>query len=146
MERTESNIVQVAPDYENEKIREMEAFGWSLQNRQEIHEQGDAYGRPSLIGSDYIIKTSVQKYVKLHFARSLSLPNLDAIKALEAQYNNLSYPDFPRHFPTIASFFDVRAWWWYYKHYKRQQGLAEVQLQEFLSKRDAIRSDASALL
>ena len=57
MDRTESTVTQVAPTYENEKIREMERFGWSLQGRQEIHEEGDAYGQESLSGSSYVIKT-----------------------------------------------------------------------------------------
>lgn len=54
MERTESIVVQVAPDYENAKIKEMEMFGWNLQCRQEIHEEGEAYGRPSYIDSTNI--------------------------------------------------------------------------------------------
>lgn len=44
MERTESIVVQVSPEYENAKIKEMEMFGWNLQGRQEIHEEGEAYG------------------------------------------------------------------------------------------------------
>lgn len=36
MERTESTVIQVAPDYENDKIKEMEGFGWNLQGRQEV--------------------------------------------------------------------------------------------------------------
>ena len=57
IEKTESTVVQVAPSYENAKIKEMENFGWNLQNRQEIHEEGDAYGGPSVFSDEYIIKT-----------------------------------------------------------------------------------------
>lgn len=39
MERTESIVVQVAPDYENDRIKEMGMFGWNLQGRQEIHRE-----------------------------------------------------------------------------------------------------------
>ena len=93
MARTESIVVQVAPDYENEKIQEMQLFGWNLQGRQEIHEEGDAYGRPSYISSDtYVVKTKVRKYVKLHFVRDLDLPNLEKIRNLETEYFNLPYP------------------------------------------------------
>lgn len=96
MERTESIVVQVAPDYENAKIKEMEMFGWNLQNRQEIHEKGEAYGRPSYLSSStYVVKTTVKHYVKLHFVRSLSLPNLDKIKQIESEYFNLPFPASP---------------------------------------------------
>lgn len=93
MERTESTVVQVAPSYENDKIQEMQMFGWSLQGRQEIHEEGDAYGRPSYVSSStYVVKTKVHHYVKLHFTRSLNLPNLDKIKPIEAEYFSLPFP------------------------------------------------------
>jgi hypothetical protein len=95
MERTESTVVQVAPDYENTKIKEMERFGWSLHGRQEIHEKGQAYGRPSLTGETYIIKTEVNQYVKLHFIRSLSLPNLQRFRELENEYFSLNFPANP---------------------------------------------------
>jgi hypothetical protein len=88
----ESTVIQVSPDYENEKIQEMEMFGWALQGRQEIHEEGDAYGRPSLVNSStYVIKTKVSHYVKLHFVRSLGLPHLQDAKNLEAEYFNLPF-------------------------------------------------------
>ncbi|MDI6759864.1 MAG: hypothetical protein QMD05_03470 [Candidatus Brocadiaceae bacterium] len=93
MERTESIVVQASPQYENNKSKEMELFGWNLQNRQEIHEKGDAYGRPSYIsGNTYITKTTIKHYVKLHFVRGLSLPNLDKIKKIETEYLNLPFP------------------------------------------------------
>lgn len=92
VQRTESNVVQVAPDYENDKIKEMEMFGWNLHNRQEMHIEGDAEGRPSLTGSSYITTTKISHYVKLHFVRSLGLPKLDEIKKLESEYFNLPFP------------------------------------------------------
>jgi hypothetical protein len=95
MERAQSTIIQVAPQYENEKIREMELFGWSLQSRQEIHQEGDAYGRPSFTGSSYIIKVKVSHYVKLHFVRNVSLPNLPQIREIEDEYSNLAFPPLP---------------------------------------------------
>lgn len=96
MERTESIVVQVAPQFENDKIGEMELFGWNLQNRQEIHEKGEAYGRPSYLDSStYIVKTTVHQYVKLHFVRGQELPNLDRLRALEAEYFSLPFPQSP---------------------------------------------------
>lgn len=95
MERTESIIIQVSPNYENFKIKEMEMFGWNLQGRQEIHEQGDAYGSPSVFSDTYVIKTRVSQYVKLHFIRSLSQPNLNQIRQIESEYFNLQFPNSP---------------------------------------------------
>lgn len=96
VERTESIVVQVAPSYENQKIEEMENFGWSLHGRQEIHERGEAYGRPSYLSdSTYIVKTTVHSYVKLHFVRSLNLPNRDEVRKLEAEYSSLPFPATP---------------------------------------------------
>lgn len=72
-------------------------FGWNLQGRQEIHEEGNAEttGRPSYVSNNtYVVKTTttVKHYVKLHFTRSLSLPNLDRIKQIEAEYFSLAFP------------------------------------------------------
>jgi hypothetical protein len=95
VERTESRVVQVAPDWENQKIEEMQQFGWSLQNRQEIEQEGEAYGRPSHMAEftgTYVIKTMVSRFVKLHFVRSLSMANLDEIRQLEAAYEALPFP------------------------------------------------------
>jgi hypothetical protein len=95
MERTESTVVQVAPQYENDKIKEMEGFGWNLQGRQEVHQEGDAYGRPSFDGSSYITKTKVHSYVKLHLVRALELPHLDEIRRLEAEYFAQAFAEMP---------------------------------------------------
>ncbi len=92
MGRTESCIVQVAPAYENEKNQEMQAFGWNLQGSQEIHEEGDSEGRPAYFSNSYIVKTKVKHYVKLHFVRSLDLPNLNKIKQIETEYFALLFP------------------------------------------------------
>ncbi len=97
--RTESTIVQVAPDYEADKIGVMEAFGWNLQNRQEIHLEGDSSGkfeyrpfRPDV----YVTRTKVSHYIKLHFSRNLGLPHLEQVRGLEAEFNRLPFPRIPR--------------------------------------------------
>jgi hypothetical protein len=95
MDRTESMVVQVAPQYENGKIQEMQGFGWNLHGRQEVHQEGDAFGRPSFDGSSYIVKTKVQSYVKLHLARGLDLPYIDEIRRLEAEYFGQPFTSIP---------------------------------------------------
>lgn len=108
MERTESLVVQVAPASENNKIKEMEMFGWSLQNRQEIHEEGDAYIDSDYGGSSYTIKTKVYHYVKLHFSRDLGIPNLGQIQQIEQEYFNVPFPASPPlTWPVIFTFFFV---------------------------------------
>ena len=99
MERTESKVVQVAPDYENNKIQEQQIFGWNLQGRQEIHEEGNTEGGPDFLGDGYTIKTQVSTYVKLHFVRSLEMPNIGRIKELENEYNSLERPQYPALIP-----------------------------------------------
>lgn len=94
MERTDSRIIQVSPSYENAKIQVMQHWGWNLHGRQEIHEQGDAEIQSSNDGSR-VVKQKVDKYVKLHFTRPLSLPNLDRLKQLEAEYDSLVFPSQP---------------------------------------------------
>ncbi len=95
MDRTESVVIQVAPDFENQKIQEMQLFGWNLQGRQEIEQQGEAYGRPSFLSEytgTYVIKTTVKRYVKLHFVRNFNFPNLEKIRQFESEYANLPFP------------------------------------------------------
>jgi hypothetical protein len=95
MDRAESRVIQVNPDYVNLKIQEMEAFGWSLQGQQDVHVQGEAQMTPSLLGGTYITTTKVNHYVKLHFVRSYNLQNLAEIKRLEDEYERLPFPPRP---------------------------------------------------
>lgn len=68
-------------------------FGWNLQGRQEIHEEGDAYGHLSGVSdSTYVVKTKVRHYVKLHLTRNLNLPNLEKVKYIEGEYFGLAFP------------------------------------------------------
>jgi hypothetical protein len=105
MERTESTVVSVAPDFENEKIREMAFFGWNLHGRQEIigplQERGTSDNLFKEIGVGMMEGATGKKtfvrdhYVKLHFVRSLSLPNLGRIQKLEAEFRGLPLPPSP---------------------------------------------------
>lgn len=149
MERTESLVVQVAPSYENEKIQEMQAFRWNLHGRQELHEQGDAYGSPSLLNSStYVIKTSVSHYVKLHFVRPLSLPNLDQIRPLEEQYFALPFPEFPRLLPGgwLLIIFWYPLWpLWYLFGYKPKLAVAQTELADTMRRREEIIRQVKAV-
>lgn len=102
MERTESIVVSVPPSHENAKIREMSVFGWSLQNRQEVvghlreaetpGNLGAAVLRGAFEGATSTKTVEYDHYVKLHFARDLSMPNLARIQELEAEYRSLPLP------------------------------------------------------
>lgn len=105
MEQTESVVVQVAPDSENDKIAEMEHFGWSLQSRQEVighlreAETPDnllaAVGRGMKEGATGKKTYEYDHYVKLHFGRAKSLPGINKLRALEVEYSALPFPPSP---------------------------------------------------
>ena len=102
MERTESIVVSISPQFENDKIAQMSNFGWNLQSRQEIighlreAESPDslmaAVGRGMKEGATGKKTYEYDHYVKLHFVRSLNLPNLPRIKQLESEYFTLPFP------------------------------------------------------
>lgn len=148
MERTESKIVQVAPSYENNKIQELQVFGWNLHGRQEIHEEGDAEGGPDLIGNGYTITTKVNKYVKLHMIRSMEEPNLARIRQLEAEYNAMPRPKFPAlvpgGFPLV--FFWILPWLTIYLpfFYPRKKRVAEGCAAALRQKFEVIASELQA--
>ena len=131
MENFESKIVQVSPEFENMKIQEQQTFGWSLQGRQEIHEEGDSEGTPDLIGGGYTIRTKVNVYVKLHFVRSREMPNIGQIRELEAEYNSMERPSFPALIPGGLSLliFWILPWLTIYIpfFYFRKKRIAEEQ-------------------
>jgi hypothetical protein len=103
--RTESVVVSAGPDFENDSIRERETFGWNLHNRQEIighlriaetpDDLGRAIWRGVQEGASGRKTLEYDHYVKLHFTRPLSLPNLARIRELEAEYFRLPYPPNP---------------------------------------------------
>jgi hypothetical protein len=154
MERTESIVIQVAPAYENIKIKEMEKFGWNLHGRQEINAKGEAYSKPSYLDkSTYLIKIEVYNYVKLHFVRSLSLPNLDKIKEIENEYFSLHSPVFPRLVPggrilLPLWYFLLWPFWlfYYFFIYKKKKAAAEAQLAEMIKKQQDILQKVALLL
>ena len=148
MERYESEIIQASPSYEHSMIKEMEMFGWVLQGRQEIHEEGDAHIEDRVFGGRTLV-TKISHYIKLHFARSSSIPNLDKIRYLEAEYYDLPYPNIPQLFPGgwfIWVFFFWSVWpFWYFFGYRPKKARAEQKLPEVYRKRDEILSQLEAL-
>jgi zinc-ribbon domain len=100
--RSESVIVSVSPNFENECIKERELFGWNLQNRQEVvgHLReaetpdglGHALWRGAVEGMTNTKSLEYDHYVKLHFVRGAGLPNLPRIKQLESEYFSLPSP------------------------------------------------------
>jgi zinc-ribbon domain len=100
--RTESIVLSVPPSFENECIKERELFGWNLQNRQEVighlrlaetpDNLGHAIWQGAVEGATGKKTLEYDHYVKLHFARSVALPNLSRIKQLESEYFSLPFP------------------------------------------------------
>lgn len=110
MDRTESRIIETIPQAENEVIKTMEKFGWSLHGRQEMRFEGNSVTKPDLFsgfGGVYSYTTVVQihHYTKLHFNRAVNTPNLDRIKILENEYFGMDLPQEPKLFP-------VSVWLW----------------------------------
>lgn len=151
MERTESIVIQVAPAHENSMIKQMEQFGWSLQGRQEIQEEGDVYVTADpVVNGDYMVKRKVSRYVKLHFSRSLKIPNLEKIRALEEEYFNLPEPAFPYppkgSFGYFLMFVQPLFLVYYFLIYRRQRAAAEKQLEEVRRRRQEILREVAGLL
>jgi len=103
--RTESTVLSVGPSSENECIKEMETFGWNLHSRQEVlghlrvaeapDRLGQAIWRGAVEGATGKKTYEYDHYVKLHFTRNLNTPRLEEVKALEAEYFGLPYPQGP---------------------------------------------------
>ncbi len=149
MEQTESKVVQVAPNYENNKIQEQQIFGWNLHGRQEMHEEGNTEGGPNLLGDGYTVKTQVSTYVKLHFVRSMEMPNIGRIRELETEYNSLARPQYPSLVP--GGFGALIFWFplWLVLYipfgYIRKKGAADEQSRKLRAKYDDVSNIIKAL-
>jgi hypothetical protein len=73
--RIRGRVLKATCSDENEKIREMRLFGWSLHGRQETG--------------------WVRHYVELSFIRDSTVPTQDELKTLTADYNVLRFPRGP---------------------------------------------------
>ncbi len=136
MERTESKIIEVAPREETGVIQNLQSFGWNLQGRQEMRFEGNSVGRPDLFSGfggveSYTIVTEIHHYVKLHFVRSMNIPNLDRIHVLENEYFGMGFPDKPKKVP-------VGIWLWVILTLIYGIGLVIYGLYYFLSYKPAL--------
>jgi len=156
MERTESVVVAVSPDYENDKIKEMSVFGWNLQNRQEVighlreaeipDSLAAAMFRGAVEGATGTTTVEYDHYVKLHFVRDASLPNLAKIRELEREYFALPVPVFPSVFPGCF-FFAFPIWPLYLLFvYRKKKAAAQAQLAATMTRAEAIRTEAAKLI
>ncbi|MBP7147030.1 MAG: hypothetical protein KBD01_05760 [Acidobacteria bacterium] len=96
MSRTESVSFQVHPDDEQSQIELMQRFHWSLLSSQEVKTVDNHLERR---GDSVYQISNTERYVKLTFSRPLDLPNLNQIRQIEAQFNSLEMPKYPRLFP-----------------------------------------------
>jgi len=100
----ETAVFRVTHQYEYSKTRTMEMFGWRRDQRVEIRQKGDALGRLPLAVHDFrIVTLRVAGCVELHFSRSHDVPNLEELKAIEAEYNSVPSPTEPRLGPAITA-------------------------------------------
>lgn len=153
MGQTESIVVQVAPAYENRRIKEMEMFAWNLHGRQEIHQRGNALGMPSYMSdSTYLVKTSVSRYVKLHFVRSMTHPHREQLKPLEREYFSFEAPSAAPLVPGGIPFgcLALVFWWplwplWYFRGYKPRLAAARTRLTEITKRQKEIIAEVVAI-
>lgn len=165
LEKNESIAIDVTQRYENEIVKEMEMFGWKIQNHQEIHKKGKAYGRTiNIYNQNHVIKTKVSKHIRLHFHRSLELPNIDKIRRIESAIFALPFPEppteksflwpilfacigglillaNPNSAKNIFGIIVIVGWsiWWFYSKVKRQDEMLEICEQSINRKLELIR-------
>lgn len=111
MSRMESVVVEAAPSSVNQKIHQMEAFGWDLVSQQEVVQEGNTVAVVHSSG-DVTSSTKLHKYVKLHFQRRVDLPNLDRIRPLEVEFGNIQFllPNTSLKWPLIIVGLGVLEW------------------------------------
>jgi hypothetical protein len=152
-------VVSAPPSSENECIKEREAFGWNLQGRQEVighireAETPDALGaaiwRGAIEGATNTKTVEYDHYVKLHFVRPVSLPSLQSLRTLEAQYLTLPVPNFPKLLPGgwLLLLFWYPFWpLYYFLSYRKKRAQADGQLLDLRQRQQEILTKAGALL
>lgn len=94
--RTESKVVQVRPEDEQQQIDFMHQFYWNLLSSQEIRSIDNHL---ETRGDSLYSVTKTSHYVKLAFSRDVATPNIDKIKNLEKEFFDLPIPKYPKLFP-----------------------------------------------
>ncbi len=143
MEPTESKILEVAPQNENDAVRLMESFGWKLQSSQDIHLEGKSVGNPNLyLGFTspdlYEIKKIITDYTKLYFVRDLDTPNIIEIHNLENEFFYLRYPPQPLSYTglwiviSLLTGVGFLVWiFYYFTYYKYNMEIYQIEVQKF---------------
>ena len=148
--KTESVVIQVAPSYEQQKISEMESFGWSLANRQEIQERGDSKETNDVFGGGRTKTTQIRSYVKLHFTRSLDLLNIEKIHVLETEMGGLVFPEKKGYVTLVllCLFWPLIPVWIYLmvKRSKHNNEVIQPQIDKALARRSDLVSQIHALI
>jgi len=92
--RLESKSVKVDPIFENDTIKKMGLFGWTLLSSQEVHNhlksENQKYTDMYRAGAN----NNSNDYVKLVFQRDKDMKNYSLIVKYEQDYNDLKYPDY----------------------------------------------------
>lgn len=147
--RTESKVVQVRPEDEQQQIDFMHQFYWNLLSSQEIRSIDNHL---ETRGDSLYSVTKTTHYVKLAFTRDVATPNLDNIRKLEKEFFDLSIPQYPKLFPGSGCLWtaifictwpiSIPAWIiYYFVQYKpekaraeRAKGQLEIDRQEILER------------
>lgn len=153
MARTESKVMQVHPNDEQQVINLMQRFHWSLLNAQEIKLR-DSHLESSYTG-DIKSVTVTEHYIKLSFSRDIDLPNLDKVKRLENQFFSLPQPYYPKLFPIsiwlwiiLAFFYGIGIIGWliyFFVSYTPKKELADKVYKELMQKRTQILEEVDKL-
>lgn len=91
MMRTESKVRKVHPDNEQSTIEFMQLFHWNLANSQHVKNKTQS-SHLERRGDDLysVTQTESEHFVNLTFSRDLDAPGIGRIKALEAEYHEVS--------------------------------------------------------
>lgn len=144
--RTESKVVQVRPEDEQQQIDFMHNFYWNLLSSQEIRAIDNHL---ETRGDSLYSVTKTDHYVKLAFSRDVETPNLDKIKKLEKEFFDLPAPQYPKLFPGSGCLWgviflftwpvSVPGWLvYYFIKYKPDKARAERQLKQLQIDRQEI--------
>ena len=145
--RTESKVVQVRPEDEQQQIDFMHQFYWNLLSSQEIRSIDNHL---ETRGDNLYSVTQTDHYVKLAFSRDVKTPHLDKIKNLENEFFSLPIPKYPKLFPGsgclwailfVCTFFVLVPFWCIYfvVKYLPDKARAERQIKQLQIDRQEIK-------
>jgi hypothetical protein len=145
--RTESKVVQVRPEDEQQQIDFMHQFYWNLLSSQEIRSIDNHL---ETRGDNLYSVTKTDHYVKLAFSRDVKTPHLDKIKNLENEFFSLPIPKYPKLFPGsgclwailfVCTFFVLVPFWCIYfvVKYLPDKARAERQIKQLQIDRQEIK-------